>query len=61
MFTNAFAYNEDPMGTRCASIMMREENTGIRRADRSTAVLSAHPRQDFDGDAQRVTRNTRTD
>ena len=35
---------------------VREELTGVRRADRSTAVLSARPRPGFDGDAHRAAR-----
>ena len=31
---------------------MREELTGVRRADRSTAVLSARPRPGFDGEQE---------
>ena len=54
VFTNVFAYDQHRnhatrAGTLCASIMMREELTGVRRADRSTAVLSALPRPGFDG------------
>jgi hypothetical protein len=41
-------------GTLCASIMMREELTAVRRADRSSAVLSARPRQGNERDANKV-------
>ncbi len=52
--TNAFAYHQhikvgSNMGTLCASIMMREELTEVRWADRSTAVLSARPHPGLDG------------
>jgi hypothetical protein len=61
VFSNLFAYDQHRnhatrAGTLCASIMMREELTGVRRADRSTAVLSARPRPGFDGDAHRAAR-----
>jgi hypothetical protein len=36
--------------TLCASIMMREELTVVRRADRSSAVLSARPRRGNESD-----------
>ncbi len=44
VFTNVFAYDQHHnhatrAGTLCASIMMREELTAVRRADRSSAVL----------------------
>ncbi len=39
-----------------ASMMMRKELTGIRRADHPTAVLSARPRPGYEGDAQTATR-----
>ncbi len=44
--------------TLCASIMMRklEELTKVHQKDRSTAVLSAWPRPDYEGDAHRATR-----
>ncbi len=50
VFANIFAYEQhrnhaSRAGTLCASIMMCEELTGVRRADRSTAVLiAAKPR-----------------
>ena len=55
--TSVFAYDQHRnhatrAGTLCASIMMREELTGVRRADRSTAVLSARPRPGFDGEQE---------
>ncbi len=58
VITNVFAYDQHRnhatrAGTLCASIMMREELTGIRRADRATAVLSARPHP---GEEHRVTR-----
>jgi hypothetical protein len=48
VFTNVFAYDQHRnhatrAETLCASIMMREELTAVRRADRSSAVLSARP------------------
>ena len=50
VFTNVFAYDQHcnhaaRAVTLCASIMMREELTAVRRADRSSAVLSARPRR----------------
>ncbi len=57
VFTNVFAYNQHRnyatwAGTLCASIMMREVLTAVRRADRSSAVLSARPRQGNERDAR---------
>ncbi len=57
VFTNVFAYNQHrnhatQEGTLCASIMMREELTAVRRADRSSAVLSAQPRRSNERDAR---------
>jgi hypothetical protein len=37
-------------------VMMRTALSGVRRADRATAVLSARPRPGYKGDSQRVTR-----
>jgi hypothetical protein len=50
LFTNVFAYDQHRnhatrAGTLCASIKMRGELTAVRRADRSSAVLSARPRR----------------
>ena len=61
LLTNVFAYDQrlnhsTRAGTRCASIMVREELSRVRRADRSTPVLSARPRPGFDGDAHIGTR-----
>ncbi len=46
VFTNVFAYDQHRnhatrAGTLCASILMREELTVVRRADRSSTILSA--------------------
>ena len=54
VFANVFAYEQDRnhatrAGTLCASIMMCQELTGVRRVDRSTAVLIARPHPGFDG------------
>jgi hypothetical protein len=59
-FKNVFAYDQHSnhatrAGTLCASIMMREELIGVRRADRSTGVC-AWPRPGYEGDAHKVTR-----
>jgi hypothetical protein len=56
LFTNVFAYDQHRnhairAGTLCASIKMREELTAVRRADRSSAVLSARPRRGNERDA----------
>ncbi len=55
-FTNVFAYDQHRnhatrAGTLCASIMMREELFAVRRADRSSAVLSARSRRGNERDA----------
>jgi hypothetical protein len=57
LFTNVFAYDQHRnhairAGTLCASIKMREELTAVRRADRSSAVLSARPRRGNERDAR---------
>ena len=57
VFTHVFAYDQHRnhttrAGTLCASIMMREELTTVRRADRSSAVLSARQRQGNKKDAR---------
>ena len=57
VFTNVFAYDQHRnhatrAGSRCASIMMREELTAVRRADRSSAVLSAQPCRGNERDAR---------
>ncbi len=54
VFTSVFAYEQHRnhatrAGTLCVSFMMCEELTGVRRADRPTAVLSASPHPGFDG------------
>ncbi len=54
VFANVFAYEQHrnhatTAGTLCASIMMCQELTGVRRVDRSTAVLLARPHSGFDG------------
>ncbi len=41
---------------KATSIMMRTALTGVRRADRATAVLSARSRPGYKGDSQRVAR-----
>jgi hypothetical protein len=58
VFTNVFAYDQHRnhatrAGTLCAGIMMREELTAVRRADRSSAVLSARPRRGNEKDARK--------
>ena len=40
---------------KATSIIMRTALTGVRRADRATAVLSTRPRPGYKGDSQRVT------
>jgi hypothetical protein len=57
VFTNVFAYDQHSnhatrAGTLCASIMMRGELTAVRRADRSSAVLSVRPRRGNERDAR---------
>jgi hypothetical protein len=59
VFTNVFAYDQHHnhatrAGTLCASIMMRGEFTAVRRADRSSAVLSARPRRGKERDAHKA-------
>jgi hypothetical protein len=54
VFMNVFAYEQHRnhstrAGTLCASLTMRQELTGVRRADRSAPVLSARPHQGLDG------------
>lgn len=54
VFANVFAYEQhrnhsSRAGTLCASLTMRQELTGVRRADRSVPVLSARPHQGLDG------------
>ena len=54
VFANVFAYEQlrnhaTRVGTLCASIVMCQELTGVRRVDRSTAVLIARPHTGFDG------------
>jgi hypothetical protein len=56
LLTNAFACDQlrnhaTRAGTLCSSIKMREELTAVRRADRSSAVLSARPRRGNERDA----------
>jgi hypothetical protein len=41
---------------KAPSIMMRITLTGVRRANRATAVLIARPWPGYKGDSQRVTR-----
>jgi hypothetical protein len=41
---------------KATSIIMRTALTGVRRADRATAVLSARPLPGYKGDSQRVAR-----
>ena len=48
LFANVFAYDQHrnhatTQGTLCASITMRNEITGLRRSDTSTAALSTRP------------------
>ncbi len=57
VFTNVFAFDQHRnhatgAGTLCASIMMHEELTAVRRADRCSAVLSARPRRGNERDAR---------
>jgi hypothetical protein len=57
LFTNVFVYDQHHnhairAGTLCASIKMREELTAVRRADRSSAVLSDRPRRGNKRDAR---------
>ncbi len=58
-FTNVFAYNQHrnhatSVGTFCASIMMHEELTAVRRADRFSLVLSARPCRGNERDAHKA-------
>ncbi len=58
MFTNVLADDQHRnhatrAGTLCASIMMREELAAVRRADRSSAILSARPRRGNERDAHK--------
>mmetsp|Transcript_60155 Transcript_60155/g.125863 ORF Transcript_60155/g.125863 Transcript_60155/m.125863 type:complete len:114 (-) Transcript_60155:159-500(-) len=48
IFANVFAYDQhrrhaSTQGTLCASLLMRDEVMGLRRADTSTAALSVRP------------------
>ena len=59
VFTSVFAYageqdriHATSAGTLCVSIMMCEELIGVRREDRSTAVLIARPHAGFDGETK---------
>jgi hypothetical protein len=59
VFTNVFAYDQHlnhatRAGTLCASIMMREELTAVRRADSTLAVLSALPCRGNERDAHKA-------
>ncbi len=56
LLTNVFAYDQHRnhatrAGTLCASVKLRKELTAVRRADRSSAVLSARPRRGNERDA----------
>ncbi len=59
VLTNVFAYDQHRnhttrAGTLCTSIMMCKEHTAVRRADRSSAVLSARPRRGNEKDAHKA-------